>query len=86
MLGTAYAHVSCEVFTAVIMKNAVFWDVTPVTLVFLRSGRRLLITANVVLSSPILVTLMMQAIPSSETSVPTRTKQCNIPEDSILNM
>jgi hypothetical protein len=29
---------------------------------FLRSVRRLLLTANVVLSSPILVTLMMEAL------------------------
>jgi hypothetical protein len=32
-------------------------------------GWRILVTANVVLSSPILVTLMMEAICSSETSV-----------------
>jgi hypothetical protein len=37
--------------------------------VFLRSVRRLLVTANVVPSSPILVTLMMEALSSSETSV-----------------
>jgi hypothetical protein len=41
-------------------------------LVFLRSVRRLLVTANVVPSSPILVTLMMEVIRSSETSVLTR--------------
>jgi hypothetical protein len=92
-----------EVFTAVTMRNAVFWDVTPCgsftdrrfggtyrlhcqggtnqrarnnvssnkqpTIVFLRSVRRLLVTANVVPSSPILVTLMNEAIRSSETSV-----------------
>jgi hypothetical protein len=50
--------------------------------VFLRSVRRLLVTANVP-SSPILVTLMMEALSSSETSVvATRRK---ISEDAILH-
>jgi hypothetical protein len=42
--------------------------------VFLRSMSRLLVTANVVLSLPILDTLMMEAIRFSETSVLTRAK------------
>jgi hypothetical protein len=37
-----------------------------------RSVRRLLVTASVVSSSPILVTLMKEALSSSETSVLTR--------------
>jgi hypothetical protein len=41
-------------------------------LVFLRSVRRLLVTASVFPSSPILVTLMKEALRSSETSVLTR--------------
>jgi hypothetical protein len=45
----------------------------------------LLVTANTVLSSPVLVTILMDAIHSSETSVLRRVTQHNISGDSILH-
>jgi hypothetical protein len=54
------------------MRNAVFWDVTPCG--SCKNGR-----------SPILFTLIMEALRSSETSVLTGATQRNILEEGILH-
>jgi hypothetical protein len=48
------------------------------------SELRFLVTANVVHSSPILVTLMLEATRSSETSVFTSSTRRHIPENAML--
>jgi hypothetical protein len=75
------------------MKNGVFWDVTPCGscksprfggTATRRSVRWLLVTADVP-SPQKLVTLIMEALISFETSVLTRVIRRNIPVDAILH-
>jgi hypothetical protein len=58
----------------------------PDGIIFLRSVLRLLVKANVVLSSQILVTLMMEEIRSSEILVPTRATRRHNPENGIFQL
>jgi hypothetical protein len=74
------------------MNNDVFWGFTSCgscknrRLVFVRSGYQLLVTASIVPCSQILVTLMKEALNSSETSVLTRATRHNLPEDTIIDI
>jgi hypothetical protein len=68
------------------MKNHISseeWRLLGCYVMWPRSVRRLLVTANAVPSSLILVTLMLKALSSSKTSVFTRATWRNIPEDAI---
>jgi hypothetical protein len=67
--STGYCYVRFEVFTAVTMKNDVFWDLRRVALIRTEVSKEL--SASIIWvtriscsSSPILVTLMMEALSS----------------------
>jgi hypothetical protein len=62
------------------MKNGVFWDVTPCGFWYFFAVR-----ASVVPNSPILLTLMKEALSSSQTLALTRATRHNNPEDGIFH-
>jgi hypothetical protein len=70
-----------RVITKIKMESAVFWDVTTCGCCKNR-GKKL---ANVIPSSPILVTLLMEKKRSSKTFALTRATRRNIPEDGIIH-
>jgi hypothetical protein len=88
------------VFTAVTMKNAVFWDVAPcrsrvnrrfggtyrLHLQGIRNPRAMNQVEQVLVDSWISYTLKMEAIHSSETSVNKISTRRHIPEDGILQV
>jgi hypothetical protein len=91
--SSLWSWVRFEFSTAVTMKNGVSWMLRSVALVRIDVSEELCIssqTASVssygyIPTSPILVTLMMEALSSCETSVITRATWRNIPDDAILN-
>jgi hypothetical protein len=77
------SSVGFEVFTAVVMKSIIFWDMTPCSP--LSCARRFLLARW--FAEPISSTLKMEAISSSETAGATqRNTRRHIPEDDILLM
>jgi hypothetical protein len=75
-------HVRFEVFTVIIMKNIVFWDVWVwFERTFWRNQSAVTCLPVISCYSP---ALKMEARRFSETSVQTRPTRCYIPEDDIL--
>jgi hypothetical protein len=79
--GYKNCRLQCKIRPA--KANAVFWMLRRVALVRTDVLRRLLVTAIVIPSSPTVT--LIEAIPSSETSVYPAATRLKIPEDGILH-
>jgi hypothetical protein len=75
----------CDCEECCLLWRYAVWLSLRTDIIFLCSVLRLLVTANVVTSSPILVTLMKDVICSCESFVLTRATLRNIYEDGILH-
>jgi hypothetical protein len=90
LCGSCKTDVSegCSAFNIALKRMGVLGTTLALTVNFLASHRsvlHLLGTIDIIPSSLILSTLMMQAIPSSETSVLIIAIRCHIPDDGILH-
>jgi hypothetical protein len=85
MSQNKYIFVGFEVYTAVVIKSTIFWDITLCSPVCV--NRRCHLLARWFPAELIYSTLKMEAICSSETSVDTqRTTRSYIPEDGTLQV
>jgi hypothetical protein len=75
----------CYIHFSLCLLNGIPYERFHSHIVFLRSFRRLLVISNSVPSSPILVTLMIEVLRFSETSVLARATGRSIPEDGIFH-
>jgi hypothetical protein len=76
--------VTANVSSSPILVNLMIGRWFPPKRLLLSNVRRLVVTANIVASSPILVILMTETLRYFETTVLTRATRRNIPEDVIL--
>jgi hypothetical protein len=77
--------ITCYPHSSLHPQSGILYECFPSHTVFLRIVLQLIVTANVVPISQIFISLMMEAMRSSETWVLRRAIWHDIPEDSILH-